>query len=379
MRMSPGRSVGRRVGGSQGRLSAGDPALFPTAEPIRPAALPVLDQRLRGTTYFEHPVGSILNPPETTGMGYWSLNPYVGCEFGCTYCYARYTHRFTVERAERAGRLDPPAGRRFQGEEWRAFEHRIFVKQKEAVLAALEKDLATFRRRAADAGTSIVIGTATDPYQPAERRFRITRAVLERLARERGFSLGVISKSTLVCRDIELFLELQRRHALSIHVSLISADAALVKLFEARSPLPHTRFRALKRLTDAGVCAGLMAAPVLPAITDAEAKLDALLAGARAAGARFASYGPLRLYQAVQPVFLPVIDEHFPRLAARYRSAFLPSGYVTRAYRRALSARFHKLAGRHGVPIYHAMRDEGPAGAGPVRASLVPQLSLWRS
>src|SRR5262245_39933914 len=157
-----------------------EPTLFPSAHPLnRPSALPVLDQRIRGTVYFEQPARSILNPPESTGMSFWSLNPYIGCEFGCSYCYARFAHRFAVERAGDSGALDSRA--------WAAaaFEQKIFVKQKAAVLAALEHDLAGFRKRQAASGAEdLAIGTSTDPYQPAERQFGITRAVLERLTRE---------------------------------------------------------------------------------------------------------------------------------------------------------------------------------------------------
>lgn len=336
-------------------------SLLPAVQPSSPAALPVLDSRLRGTVYYEQSAKSILNPPESTGMGFWSLNPYIGCEFGCTYCYARYSHRYAVERAMDTGRLDRSALLPFQGAEWRAFEQRIFVKRKDEVLAALDRDLATFRKRNAASGREIIaIGTSTDPYQPAERRFGITRAVLERLARERGFSIGIITKSPLVARDIPVLRELHDRHDLQFHVSLISTDVRLIKLFEARSPMPHARLRALQRLCAAGLNAGMIVAPVLPGITDTAPRLDALLAAAKRAGARFAHYSPLRLYTAVRPVFLPVVDRHFATLAPRYRAAYRGDGFVPDAYQKALSARFRRLAESHGLRVDSSLREEAP-------------------
>src|SRR5213593_5094577 len=162
-----------------------------TSPPVRPSALPVLDQRLRGTKFVSLAPRSVLNSPQQTGVDFWSLNPYIGCEFGCTYCYARYAHRYVVERAHDAGKLDDAEFADFRGPHgWEAFEKRIFVK--EGILAALDRDLKRFFGTAirpyGDTAGTIVIGTATDPYQPAERRFKLTRAVLERLARYEGLS-----------------------------------------------------------------------------------------------------------------------------------------------------------------------------------------------
>src|SRR5438034_1188698 len=182
--------------------------------PVRPSALPVLDQRLRGTKFVSLSPKSLLNSPQQTGVDFWSLNPYVGCEFGCTYCYARYAHRYVVERAHDAGKLSDDEFREFRGPQgWEAFERRIFVKER--TLGALESDLQRYFRSAGRSHAQpapIVIGTATDPYQPAERHFRITRRILERLACCEGLNLGIITKrseehtselqshSDLVCR-----------------------------------------------------------------------------------------------------------------------------------------------------------------------------------
>jgi DNA repair photolyase len=310
--------------------------------------LPVLDERQRGTKFVTLVPRTVLNSPEQTGMDFWSLNPYVGCEFGCTYCYARFTHRYVVERAHDAGALSDAEFRDFRGPHgWEAFEQRIFVKQH--ILSALEGDLRRVQR-AQEGGrpSTIVIGTATDPYQPAERQFRITRAVLTRLARCEGMSFGLITKSGVVTRDADLFLQIQRHNDLEVHLSLSTLDGALIRTLEARSPLPNVRLRALRRLCNAGVNAGLLIAPVLPGITDDRGALDRLVAAGRDAGARFVHASPLRLYPAIRERFLPVLEEHFPALAARYRRAYAGRGAAPRQYAHALGRRIRSLQRKYG-------------------------------
>src|SRR6058998_679790 len=179
--------------------------------PVRPSALPVLDQRLRGTKFVSLTPKSILNSPQQTGVDFWSLNPYVGCEFGCSYCYARYAHRYVVERAHDAGKLSDGEFQDFRGPHgWEAFERRIFVKDQ--LLGALEADLRRYYRSIGASvreSVPIVIGTATDPYQPAERRFQLTRHILEQIARCEGLNIGVITKSPLVARDADVLRRLQ--------------------------------------------------------------------------------------------------------------------------------------------------------------------------
>jgi DNA repair photolyase len=306
-------------------------------------------------------------------MDFWSLNPYVGCEFGCTYCYARYTHRYLVERAHDAGRLTEQEFREFRGDHgWEAFEKRIFVK--EQILAALEADLHRYYRTALPpfrrSAAPIVIGTATDPYQPAERRFRLTRAVLERLTRCEGLSVGVITKSPLITRDVGVLARLQRQNDVEVYLSLITLDVSVIRAVEARSPMPHARLRALRRLTDAGINAGLIIAPVLPGITDGRAALQALFAAAREAGARFVHVGPLRLYPAIRDRFLPVLAERFPALLERYRVAYVGRGVAPRAYATALAERVRALQRRFGFPEHRGMVDRYRPSRPPTQGDL---------
>src|SRR5690349_8098292 len=156
------------------RLTKSQLSLPTTLPTQRTAPVAILDARLRGTKFIQLAANRVLNPPQGTGMDFWSLNPYVGCEFGCTYCYARFTHRYVVERAHAAGKLSDAELAEFRGRHgWEAFETRVFVKQH--IISALDADLRRYTRVALPPRTTspapIVIGTATDPYQPAERRF----------------------------------------------------------------------------------------------------------------------------------------------------------------------------------------------------------------
>src|SRR5437879_10985674 len=335
--------------------------------PIRPS-LPVLDERLRGTKFVSLTPKSILTSPQRTGVDFWSLNPYVGCEFGCSYCYARYAHRYVVERAHDAGRLSGPEFRDFRGADGsEAFARRIFVK--EGLLGALERDLQRYFRTAGPTAP-IVIGTATDPYQPGERRFRVTRQVLERLARCEGLNVGIITKSPLVARDIDVLQRIGERSDLQVHVSLTTVDVGIIRRLEARSPMPAARLRALRRLTAAGIEAGLIVAPVLPGITDDVPHLEALFQAAREAGARFVHAGPLRLYAAVRDRFLPVLEARFPQLVARYRRAYQGRSGVPRDYARALAARIKQLQARFGFPVNEGMTERYGRRLAPVQRDL---------
>jgi DNA repair photolyase len=300
-------------------------------------------QAPHGITFIDHPVKSIANSPESTGMGFWSINPYVGCEYGCNYCYARFAHRYVMERAHAAGQISLDTSEE-------VFERRIFVKRRRTVLAALQRDLVRVGSKAPHQRPyPIIIGTATDPYQPAEHRFQITRAILEWLLDTRGLSIGIITKSPLVCRDTDLFEKLGRNHRIAVYISLMSTNVRVIKLFEARSPMPHARLRALRKLREAGITVGINAAPVLPGITDSVFHIDALVAVTKDAGALFVHPSVIRLYPEVRNRFLPIVNEHFSDLVARYRSAYrgtldAPSGYVD-----AVERRFRRITRKYGL------------------------------
>jgi len=243
----------------------------------------------------------------------WAINPYRGCEFACKYCYARYTHEFMELR---------------DGVD---FERKIFVKQHAAQL--LRQEL-----RRVKAGEGIAIGTATDPYQPAERRFEVTRAILEELALHSGLAIGIVTKSNLVTRDVELMRKVAQNNRLHVSVTVTTIDTDLARILEPRAPRPDLRLEAIRQLNLAGVDTGVNLAPVLPEITDRMGDLDALVRVASEAGAKFIFSGPLFLKPCSAAVFLPFLQENFPALVELYRKryadrAFLPKGYTERLSR----------------------------------------------
>jgi DNA repair photolyase len=210
----------------------------------------------------------------------WSINPYRGCEFGCRYCYARYTHEFMAPKAPAS------AGGEFVGaspittkttattsavdlRDPETFERLIFLKQNAAWL--LEQEL-----RKIDPSEEIALGTATDPYQPIERRARITRSLLEVFARKSGYRLGIVTKSRLIERDTDLLTEIARRNTLVVHITITTANTELARILEPRAPRPDLRFRAVTRLRRAGIRTGILCSPLLPGITDSEEALDGM-------------------------------------------------------------------------------------------------------
>lgn len=302
-------------------------------------AMPVLDARRRGSQFVGLTSRTVLNSPVSTGMDFWTLNPYVGCEFGCSYCYARNTHRWVTERhagdgPDRLTALDP----------LEAFERNIFVKRNAALVLRRTLD----PRRLA--GRPLLIGTATDPYQPAERRFGVTRSVLEALADYRDLEISLTTKSALVTRDVDVLATLATRHRLTVNLSIISMDRELIRRLEPRTPLPHARLRALAALSGAGIRAGIMIAPIIPGLTDGWGALGGLMAAAKEAGARFAVGSALRLSPGARAGFLPLLEREFPGLAARYRRHYGSKAGAEQRYLEALARRLRILQRIHGLP-----------------------------
>ncbi|MGV3710335.1 MAG: SPL family radical SAM protein [Gemmatimonas sp.] len=290
--------------------------------------------------YLSNPVSAIFNAPASTGMGFWSINPYVGCAFGCAYCYARDTHRWQLERAGadglRVADSLPP---------WLAFERRILVKQN----AAAKVREALRSTRAPRAGDKLVIGTATDPYQPAERHQGITRSVLEALGEVRGLSITVITKSPLVTRDVDLLARLCMRNRITVHMSLITLDRDLARRIEPRAPTPDSRLRAVRRLTDAGIDVGVNCMPVLPGITDHPQALATLVERVAQAGASHIATASLRLKPSAKRRYLMLMRESFPELTERYLAAYKEGQHIKSSYKTGLSEYMHKLCDKFGL------------------------------
>lgn len=334
------------------------PQLFDDAPRAR-RPLPLLGEQ-KDIRYIGTLPRTVINGPSATGMGFWSINPYVGCAFGCAYCYARYAHRYAVER--QAGTTATPQASVEDGDDalppWLAFERRIMVKQDAGALVrrALRRP-ATLNGLRDD---GVVIGTATDPYQPAERRFRVTRSVLEALAEHAGLRVTIITKSPLVTRDLDLLVRIAERSRLSVHVSLITVDRELARRLEPRAPTPAARLRGIARLRAGGIEVGVNVMPVLPGITDSPRALDALVRAVKDADASYLGACALRLRRTARERYLPFIEAEFPELAARYRGAYARGHQVNERYRDGLREQFVKVCARHGVPFgrYYETAEE---------------------
>jgi DNA repair photolyase len=334
-------------------------ALFPEAVQRTMRQLPVIGTQ-SDITYYATRARTILNDTRATGMSYWSINPYVGCAFGCAYCYARYAHRYVMERAAAADRLvDDTAAAVERIPPWLAFERHIFVKRNAPEVLARTLRHGSDKHLALLEGEAIVIGTATDPYQPAERHFRVTRGILEVLAEHPGLRVVIITKSALVTRDVDVLARIARISTLSVHLSLITLDRTLARRLEPRAPTPEARIRALARLREAGIDAGINCMPVLPGITDNPSDLEALVKRVAEAGATYVGACALRLQHEARKRYLPFIEQEFPHLAARYRTTYARGHQVGERYREGLARFFVMLCRRYGIrPESRGMRED---------------------
>jgi DNA repair photolyase len=262
------------------------------------AAAPEIDAR-NGVEYHDLPCRTLVSRCDSRRVPFdFTINPYRGCMLGCVYCYARYTHEF------------------MELEEWLDFERKVFVKS--GAREALIRDL----RRLDLRGKTIAIGTATDPYQPAERRYRLTRALLEVLAGRRGLELSLTTKSDLVTRDVDLLARVSERNDLHVNVTITTPHYALARQIEPRAPRPDKRLAAVERLATAGVKVGVFLMPLLPRINDAPADLELLFRLAKEAGAQYLVSQVLFLRDCSKKRFFPFIEESFPELLPDYRRLY---------------------------------------------------------
>ncbi|HWU35910.1 MAG TPA: PA0069 family radical SAM protein [Methylovorus sp.] len=246
-----------------------------------------------------------------------SINPYRGCEHGCIYCYARPSHTYLGLSAG----LD--------------FESRILVKPDAAAL--LRQALA----KPGYACQPIAMGTNTDPYQPLERDQRITRQIIEVLAEHRH-PLTIVTKSAMVERDIDLLAPMAADNLARVFISITTLDRHLSRIMEPRAAAPQRRLRTLQRLAQAGIPCGVMTAPMIPALNDAE--MEQILEEAHAAGARYAGYVLLRLPLEVAPLFEEWLQQHFPLKAAHVMSIIRQSRGG-----KAYDAQFHQRMRGQGI------------------------------
>ena len=293
-----------------------------------------------GVTYVELRAASVINLPERTGMAMASLNPYAGCEIGCAYCGARGPHRAIVACAGQADPAVPPAV---------DFERRILVKLEAPEVLERQLDAHTLR------GRMLFVSTATDPYQPAERRYRITRRCLEVLAR-RGegparLQVKLCTKSALILRDLDVLQLVARRHRLTVAISLNTLDATIARRVEPKAPTPAARLRTIGRLADAGLTTVLLASPILPGLTSSAADLEALLSAAKAAGASGAQGGAVLHLAKARELWWRLLERDFPHLIPLYAELYSGGIAPPPDYQRALLARFAEIARRLGLPF----------------------------
>ena len=275
--------------------------------------------------YFTLPVRSLLNRCTVPRMPFtWTINPYRGCEFACKYCYARYTHEFMEMR---------------DGVD---FEQKIYVKQHAA-------DLLRQELRQVKSGEEIAIGTATDPYQPAERRFEITRAILEELARHRGLEIGLITKSNLVLRDSELLADIAAHNELFVNLTITTLNADLARILEPRAPRPDLRLEAIRKLNEAGINAGVSCAPVIPGITDSPRDLDDLVRAVAHAGGKYIFANSLFLKPCSAAVFMPFLEKEFPHLVEKYHERYRGRAYLPKTYQQRISQLMVRLREKYGI------------------------------
>jgi DNA repair photolyase len=276
-----------------------------------------------------------------------AINPYRGCEFACRYCYARYTHEFLELRAPED------------------FERKIYFKENAAWLLAQE--LTRLKP-----GTEIALGTATDPYQPLEAKRGVTRSLLEVFAHHSGFKLGIITKSTLIVRDLDLLKLIAQRNRLTVHLTVTTVDVKLARILEPRAPRPDLRMSTLARLRQADLRAGILCSPLMPGITDSRASIAAVAKAAAAAKASFFAAGALFLKPCSQPTFLSFVQEHFPGQLDAYQRRYSASAFVSAEYRKRMADLMESICREYKL----GRRFEGKT-SNPIETVRAIELQPW--
>ncbi len=312
----------------------------------RLAASGELLEHKRRVAYHSLPTRKWLNRCHSTRVPFdWTINPYRGCEFGCKYCYARYTHEF-MELREAA-----------------SFETEIYAKDWDPH-AFLEE------LRAVRPGHIIAIGTATDPYQPAERRFFRTRQALDLLCQLRGVSICITTKSNLVARDCPQLEKLAQHNQVFVTLTVTTLDGELARLLEPFAPRPDLRMEAVAKLAAAGIPTGVISSPVLPFLTDSEQNLASVAQAAKQAGAHHFGAGVLFLKPCAQRVFFPFLAERFPEYVGRYERLYGDKAFLQGAYPKQIRERVARIRKQAGFPCW----DRKPILPSPPPAA---QMSLF--
>ncbi|MGH3980417.1 MAG: Rv2578c family radical SAM protein [Pseudonocardiaceae bacterium] len=280
----------------------------------------------RGMTFYEVRARSIVNKvPGASRMPFgWTINPYRGCSHACRYCFARRTHEY----------LDLDTGL--------DFDSKVVVKVNAPELLRAE------RRRPRWGREHIAMGTNVDCYQRAEGRYRLMPGILEALRDARN-PFSILTKGTLVLRDLDLLTEAASVTDVAVNVSVGFVDEALWRGVEPGTPSPRARLGVCRTLTDAGIGCGVLMAPILPFLTDSDEQLDATVRAVAEAGATSVSPIVLHLRPGAREWYLGWLEREHPRLVARYHELYARGAYAPKAYQRGVSARVARLAHRYGV------------------------------
>src|SRR5690349_18808463 len=271
----------------------------------------------------------------------WSLNPYGGCVHRCRFCFA-VQYRVVAEQGTQQD-----------------FGTRLFIKTN--FVDVLAREL----KRPAMQGEHITLGTATDPYQPVEGRYRLTRGSLE-LLRKHANPISLLTKSPLIVRDVDLFVGLTRVAAADIYFSITTVDLELWRTVEPGTANPFHRLRAMRTLREKGVPAGVMMAPILPGLTDSVASIEAVAAAAREHHAAYFSATALRLAPHVKEFYLGFIGDEYPDLLGRYERAY-PGAYAPKDYCQKLDERIQRIRERYGFAGQRNERRAAPQPPPPPR------------
>jgi len=275
---------------------------------------------MRGVEIVEQQAKSVINA--VAGMPFkWSINPYRGCYHQCRFCYARRTHTYLEE--------DGVNG-------WGS---KIYVKVNAAAVVRSELAKRSWKRE------TVAIGTVTDPYQPLEGRYRITRGILEAM-RDYQSPANLITRSPLVVRDIDVLQDLSRGAGTHVSVSISTLDAALAREIEPTVAPPHQRLRAVRMLADAGIAVSVALAPVLPHITDSPESIEAVVRAAREAGAAKVWHNTLYLHDITRDSFFAYLREYKPELIAQYANDYRGT-YAPRAIADRITDRVHEATARN--------------------------------
>lgn len=281
------------------------------------------EPRVADVGYLEVQCKTALNPVK--GMAFnWSLNPYTGCEHRCAFCYVR---AFEL-------RADRPSDDRYG--------RTIRVKANVAAVLRAELSRKSWRKE------TIVIGAATDPYQPAEGRFQLTRQCLGVL-RDLANPVGLITRGPMIVRDIDLLTDLARRAALHVTFSIPTVDDDLWRRTEPGTAHPRQRLRAIERLVAAGLDVGVGMAPILPGLSDRPDRLEAVVKAAREAGATGLWSGMLHLKDGTREHFMSMLQKHWPELVPRYEHAYRDRAYLPSRFGEATMREVGRLRAVHGV------------------------------